>query len=241
MDKTVPAKCPYCGCGNILVERSLEGYCRCHRCKETFIDKTLPLKLTIKDIDAELAAANARVAELEKQKPSYKAEFDCMYEKFKAEESLSEHYKQRAEQAEAKAKRLIKKLTYNTPSFRDGERDEELLTIDENELVPLKSCMCDRLKQVEAQAAAMRIGLEKIKSLVAEAAGKGDALCYEIYIWVCESGANNANNAGTAILADNKRMREALEKIRNCVTTHVPSVAVHAIDYIAKAALEGKP
>lgn len=69
MDKTVPAKCPYCGCGNILVERSLEGYCRCHRCKETFIDKTLPLKLIIKDIEAELAAAKAELeAEREKVK-----------------------------------------------------------------------------------------------------------------------------------------------------------------------------
>ena len=48
-----------------------------------------------------LAAANARVAELENQKPSYKKEFDCVYEKLKAEESLSKHYNQRAEAAEA--------------------------------------------------------------------------------------------------------------------------------------------
>lgn len=67
MDKTVPAKCPYCGCGNILVERSLEGYCRCHRCKETFIDKTLPLKLTIKDIEQQLAAANLENEKLRRE------------------------------------------------------------------------------------------------------------------------------------------------------------------------------
>lgn len=51
------------------------------------------------EIQQQLAAANARIAELEKQKPSYKAEFDCVYEKLKAEESLSKHYKQRAEGA----------------------------------------------------------------------------------------------------------------------------------------------
>ena len=53
------------------------------------------------NLKQQLAAANARVAELETQKPSYKAEFDCVYKKLKAEESLSAHYKQRAEQAEA--------------------------------------------------------------------------------------------------------------------------------------------
>ena len=53
-------------------------------------------------LETALAAANARVAELEQQKPSYKAEFDCVYEKLKAEEVLSKHYKQRAEQAEAR-------------------------------------------------------------------------------------------------------------------------------------------
>ena len=85
----------------------------------------------------------------------------CVYEKLKAEESLSKHYNQRAEKAEAKAKQLIKKLTYNTPSFRDGECDENLLTIDENELVPLKSCMCDRLEQAEAQNKRMQTAINR--------------------------------------------------------------------------------
>ena len=92
----------------------------------------------------ELAAANAELA----------AEREA---KEKANQHYSEQYvrtcraEQRADIAEEKAKRLIKKLTYNTPTFRDGKCDEELLTINENELVPLKSCMCDRLKQAEAK------------------------------------------------------------------------------------------
>lgn len=54
MDDVVRSKCPYCGCGSIAVERSLDGCCRCDRCKETFIDKTLPLKLIIKDLQRQL-------------------------------------------------------------------------------------------------------------------------------------------------------------------------------------------
>ena len=56
---------------------------------------------TLAKTEPMLTAANARIAELENQKPSYKKEFDCVYEKLKAEESLSKHYNQRAEQAEA--------------------------------------------------------------------------------------------------------------------------------------------
>ena len=64
------------------------------------------MKTVAANLEQQLSAANARIAELEKRKPSYKAEFDCVYEKLKAEEGLSEHYKQRAEQAEAWCKRL---------------------------------------------------------------------------------------------------------------------------------------
>ena len=59
------------------------------------------LQNDFKKVSKQLAAANARIAELEQRKPSYKAEFDCVYEKLKAEERLSAHYKQKAEQAEA--------------------------------------------------------------------------------------------------------------------------------------------
>ena len=103
----------------------------------------------------ELAAAKAELA----------AEREA---KEKANQHYSEQYvrtcraEQRADIAEEKAKRLIKKLTYNTPSFRDGECNEELLAINENELVSLNSCMCDRLEQAEAQCAAMREVLEEL-------------------------------------------------------------------------------
>ena len=70
-------------------------------------------------------------------------------------------FQQRADIAEEKAKRLIKKLTYNTPSFRDGECNEELLAINENELVSLNSCMCDRLEQAEAQCVAMQTAINR--------------------------------------------------------------------------------
>ena len=87
--------------------------------------------------------------------------------KEKANQHYSEQYvrtcraEQRADIAEEKAKRLIKKLTYNTPSFRDGECNEELLAINENELVSLNSCMCDRLEQAEAQCVAMQTAINR--------------------------------------------------------------------------------
>ena len=199
----------------------------------------------------ELAAANARIAELtaERQRDaldgqaaldeansritSYEQQFG---EYCKGAKSDVDYWKQRAEQAEAKVKRLIKKLTYNTPTFRDGECDEKLLTIDENELVPLKSCMCDRLKQAEAQCAAMR-NCHNCKHYDMRWDSDGDWVqrckyntmeideCRELTKW--ESEGLNA-----AVLAENKRMREALEEIA--------SFDGWKSD-IAKAALEEKP
>ena len=113
----------------------------------------------------QLTAANARVAELEKKShEAFISSSNAIGFYTIAKEGLLKHEEslvQRAEQAEAKVKRLIKKLTYNTPTFRDGECDEDLLTIDENEFVPLKSCMCDRLKQAEAQNKRMQTAINR--------------------------------------------------------------------------------
>lgn len=57
-------------------------------------------KHPMRDLEQQLTAANARISELKKLKPSYKKEFDCMYQKFKAEEKLSAHYKLLSAQAE---------------------------------------------------------------------------------------------------------------------------------------------
>ena len=184
----------------------------------------------------EIAAANARIAELKKQKPSYKKEFDCVYEKLKAEESLSKHYKKRAARAEAKAKQLIKKLTYNTPSFRDGKCDEELLTIDENELVPLKSCMCDRLKQAEAQCNQMEADCADFQAIIKR-------LQEENAKRFNDNTAMHERMMGAE--AQNKRMREALDAANVIVgnlenETKVENKHLNAF-YRAKAALEEKP
>ena len=218
-----------------------------------------------------IAAANARIAELtaERQRDaldgqaaldeansritSYEQQFG---EYCKGAKSDVDYWKKRAEKAEAKAKQLIKKLTYNTPSFRDGKCDEELLTIDENELVPLKSCMCDRLKQAEsklishapdgnqysnAQFIAMRQKAEQAEAQCNKLRNCGncdkwrdcwgmieEVPCME----VCHRWENAKNTfVQDAILADNKRMREALESII--------IAAPYYSKQIAKAALEG--
>lgn len=134
------------------------------------------LEKQVIQLEQKLATANARIAELtaERQRDaldgqaaldeansritSYEQQFG---EYCKGAKSDVDYWKKRAEQAEAKAKQLIKKLTYNTPSFRDSECDEDLLTIDENEFVPLKSCMCDRLKQAEAQNKLMQTAISR--------------------------------------------------------------------------------
>lgn len=60
----VPAKCPYCGYGSARVERNMEGFCQCDRCRLTFIDKTIPLKLTIRDLNKEIDSLHREIAEL---------------------------------------------------------------------------------------------------------------------------------------------------------------------------------
>lgn len=115
-------------------------------------------------------------------------------------------WKQRAEQSEAKVKRLIKKLTYNTPTFRDGECDDKLLTIDENELVPLKSCMCDRLEQAEASCAALIQGYCSDCDCDPEICRGTDP------DMKCAVRALDGT-AASALLAELQRYRGALEKI----------------------------
>lgn len=66
----------------------------------------------------QLAAAKAELAELNKQKPSYKKEFDCMYEKFKAEEQLSTHYKAELAAEREKVKNITQKLIFAETMFR---------------------------------------------------------------------------------------------------------------------------
>ena len=123
-------------------------------------------------------------------------------------------------------------------------------------------------EQTEAQAAAMRLQFEKyvrencklIRHSVADGLDKPDdvdgkcggycqnfdephQICQEcIAAYDPEAEYNDeVADAGTAILAENKRMREALEEIRRRVTTcNTPIETVHAMDNIARAALEGK-
>ena len=130
------------------------------RLQESAADKT-------KDIayyHEQLAAANARVAELEKQKPSYKAEFDCVYEKLKAEESLSTHYKQRAEQSEAECALL--------------KQENRKLATAAIEQPPYKQDLIDRMKRMED-------ALREIKNQAEQghymdmADGKRLQICYE--------------------------------------------------------------
>ena len=131
------------------------------------------------ELEQQLTAANARVAELEQQKPSYQAEFDCVYEKLKAEEQLSAHYKQKKEQAEAQAAFIL-------------------------------AAYCD---ECDADSEICRGTGPEIKCAARELDGTGPA----------------------KLLAENKRMRDALEEL--AYSTHLSEPWIRDI---AKAALEVK-
>lgn len=108
----------------------------------------------------EIAAANARIAELEanlQYAEFVRKEFESALMNNDNAVEAYKYWRQRAEQAEEKVKRLIKKITFNTPRLDNFGDNEYLLSIDENDIIPAEPCVCDKMEQAEAQAAAMRV------------------------------------------------------------------------------------
>jgi len=172
---------------------------KCDQCGNVFIDKTLPLKLA-------LAAANARVAELEISDAFRKAtETELDLTVFQRNQ-----HKQRAEQAEADCadfQATIKHLQEeNTKRFNDGQ------------------AMYERMRQAEAQCATFETAMLKMIEDVRQGLGAGGHST-GMFIEV-ETGsamldafidrmAEYEFKAGTALLDENRRMRESLLKWEN--------------------------
>lgn len=172
----------------------------------------------------------------------------------------------KAEQSEGKVKRLIKKITFNTPRLDNFGDNEYLLSIDENDHIPAAPCVCYKLEQTEAQAAAMRIRFEQyvrdncklIRHSVADGIGYPDDVdgkcggycqnydephetCQTCVAYAYPDESDEEPDAGSALLARMERMRTALREIRKCVTTcNTPNETVYAMDKLAAEALDGR-
>lgn len=195
------------------------------------------------DLENQLAAANARIAELEanlQYAEFVRKEFESALMNNDNAVEAYKYWRQRAEQAEEKVKRLIKKITFNTPRLDNFGDNEYLLSIDENDIIPAEPCVCDKMEQAEAQCAAMRIRFEKyvrdncklIRHSVADGFGYPDDVegkcggyCqnYDEPHYVCQECVaaydpeNDYNegiiDAASALLARMERMRKALEAL----------------------------
>ena len=163
---------------------------------------------TVETLQVKLAAANAMVAKLEKDNARQKR-LATISRLCKNVQSF------RAEKAEEKIKQMQDAIEFDFERFMEFQR---------------------RAEQAEAQCAEIATAYQNMKGdfehwayceLIDSPPGK-KCTCG---VWEMVSAIENVD-AGTAILADNKRMREALEEIANI------GAAVQARQ-IAKAALEG--
>lgn len=182
----------------------------CHKCYKT--------KTEI-ELEQQLAAANARVAELKADMSALEKTRCAGYDAVTI----------RAEQAEARVAELEQDLTAQDMLIQEAKNGAEAMTA--------------KFEQAEAQCAAMRLRFEKyvrgncklIRHSVADGLDKPDEvegecggycqnfdephqICQEcIAAYDPEAEYNDeVTDAGTAILADNKRMREALERCGLC-------------------------
>ena len=119
----------------------------CSLCKKTLIEL---------DLEQQLAAANARVAELEKQKPSYKKEFDCVYEKLKAEEKLSAHYKT---ELEAERNNRVVTCVYCGMDYPEGTPTSVAVVLTEH----IRICEKHPMRELECQLAAANARVEELE------------------------------------------------------------------------------
>lgn len=199
-------------------------------------------------LEQQLAAANARVAELRQEKEAEKAKV-----RFLSGRGLGKEYetvKQRAEQAEARVAELEEKCKAQDDAIRIMENS---IADDVEKTKQLQR----RAEQAEAQCAAMRESFEQLSFTMTRTEKESfKSSCYDHVKWYIERimKPDFFKDAGTAILTDNQRMREALRSLialceygadfRNgnvCQGIDEGNIMADRIIAEAKAALEEKP